>query len=237
MVVASACNAVTGGLGGAVSGVAGSVVGAGVGAVFDAAGQWVASGAVWLLGQVGHLMSATTSVGLGTTWFASRESVMVTLAAAVVLPMALVGAIQAIYRQNAAVMTRSFLVHLPLAMLLTGVAVELVRMALEVTDKLSQQVLSAAGVDTGHLLAPVATFLGAGQVASAGTPGFVVFIAAVVVAVSALILWLELVVRAAAISAAALFLPLTLAALVWPAASHWCRRLADTIAPWCCPSS
>jgi len=127
-------------------------------------------------------------------------------------------------------MMRSFLVHLPLAMLLTGVAIELVRMALEVTDKLSQQVMAAGGVDTSHLLVPVADFLGAGGLANPGIPGFVVFMGALAVAVSAMTLWLELVVRAAAISAAALFLPLTLAALVWPAVSHWCRRLAETIA-------
>ena len=228
-VVGAACNAVAGGMGSAVSGATGSVLGMSVGAVFDAAGQWVASGATWLLGQVGHLMSSSTSVGLGTKWFDARESVMATLAAVVVLPMAFVGAIQAIYRQNAAVLTRAFLVHLPLAMLLTGVAVELVRLALVITDMLSQQVLSAGGVDTRHLLAPVAEFLGAGGLASAA-PGFVVFVGALIVAVSALTLWLELVVRAAAVAAATLFLPLTLAALVWPAVSHWCRRLADTLA-------
>ena len=49
-------------------------------------------------------------------------------------------------------------------------------------------------------------------------------------AVACLVLWLELVVRAAAVSVAALFLPLALAGLVWPAVSHWCRRLADTLA-------
>ena len=46
---------------------------------------------------------------------------------------------------------------------------------------------------------------------------------------AALVLWLELVVRAAAVSVAVLFLPLALAALVWPAVAHWCRRLADTL--------
>ena len=46
---------------------------------------------------------------------------------------------------------------------------------------------------------------------------------------AALTLWLELVVRAAAVSVAVLFLPLALAALVWPPVAHWCRRLADTL--------
>src|SRR5579875_1166965 len=49
-----------------------------------------------------------------------------------------------------------------------------------------------------------------------GVPAFVIFIAGIVVAAATLVLWLELVVRAAAVSAAVLFLPLVLAAAVWP---------------------
>lgn len=229
-VVGSACNAITGGAGTAASGVAGTVLGTGIGAVFDAAGQWVASGAGWLLYEVGMFMSSSTSVGLGTEWFAVHESVMAALAAAVVLPMAFVGAIQAIYRQDAAVLVRSFLVNLPLAMLLTGVAVELVRLSLSVTDVLTEKVLAVGGVDTRHMLSAVTDFLGSGGLASTGAPAFVVFVVALIVALSSLVLWLELIVRSAAVSAAALFLPLTLAALVWPAVSHWWRRLAETIA-------
>ena len=43
-------------------------------------------------------------------------------------------------------------------------------------------------------------------------------------------LWLELLIRAAAVYVAVLFLPLALATLVWPAVSHWCRRLVETLA-------
>ena len=43
-------------------------------------------------------------------------------------------------------------------------------------------------------------------------------------------LWLELLIRAAAVYVAVLFLPLALATLVWPAVSHWCRRLIETLA-------
>ncbi len=35
--------------------------------------------------------------------------------------------------------------------------------------------------------------------------------------------------RAAAVYVAVLFLPLALASLAWPAVSHWCRRLVDTL--------
>jgi hypothetical protein len=229
-VVGTACSAVSGAAGSAVSGAAGSILGAGVSGVFDAASGWVADGAKWLLDQVGQAMSQTTSVGLGTSWFSANESQMALLAAAVVLPMACIGAIQAIYRQSPTLLARSFLVNVPLSVLLTGVAVELVRLGLAVTDTMSQRVLAAGGVDTGHLLAPVSAFLVAGAVSGGGVPAFVTFLAAIIVAVCALVLWLELIVRAAAVAAAALFLPFALATLVWPAISHWCRRLAETIA-------
>ncbi|MHB8593397.1 MAG: hypothetical protein ACYDB3_03555, partial [Acidimicrobiales bacterium] len=212
-------------------GLVGSLLSGTVGALFDAASRWVADGAVWLLAQVGHVLSATTSVDLGAAWFADHERVMATLAAAVVLPMVCCAAILAVYRQDVSMLVRSFLVHLPLSLLLTGVAVELVRMALAVTDDLSARVLASGGVDTRHLLQPVAAFLVVSAVPTAGAaPAFVVFLGSLLVAVTTMMLWLELVVRSAAVSAAALFLPLALAGLVWPAVSHWCRRLAETIA-------
>jgi hypothetical protein len=207
--------------------VAGSVLGGAAAVFFDAAGTWVAEGAVWLLGQVGHALSATSSVDLGAGWFTGHERVMATIAAAVVLPMACCATILAVYRQDASMLMRTFLVQLPLALLLTGVAVELVRLSLAITDNLSAQVLAAGGVDTEHLLAPVAAFLlSTGPV----LPAFVLFVGALLVAFASMLLWLKLVVRSTAITAATLFLPLALAGLVWPAVSHWCRRLAETIA-------
>lgn len=228
-VAGSAAGSVAGSVGSVVGGVASSVASAGIFAVFDAAGQWVASGAVWLLGQVGRAMSATTSLNLSSGWFSQHVSVMATLAAAVVLPMICCAIIQALFRQSPSMLVRAVLVQLPLALLLTGVVVELVRMALAVTDALSAQLLAGAGVDTTNILAPVSSVLvGAGLIAP-GVPAFVVFTGGLLVAVAALGLWLELVARAAAVSVATLFLPLALAALVWPAVAHWCRRLVDTL--------
>ncbi|HXQ76195.1 MAG TPA: hypothetical protein VN791_06835 [Acidimicrobiales bacterium] len=224
---------ITTAVGSAVSGAVGDVVGgvanAGFAAVFTAAGQWVASGAVWLLGQVGHAMAASTAVDLSSGWFSEHESVMASMAAAVLLPMLVCAALQALYRQSASMLARAFLVQLPLALLLTGVVVELVQMALAVTDALSSQVLAGAGVDTTNILAPVSEFLAGAGAVNVQVPAFVVFVGGLLVAVAALGLWLELVVRAAAVSVAVLFLPLALATMVWPAVSHWCRRLADTL--------
>jgi hypothetical protein len=215
-----------------LSGAAGNIASAGagdaIGTVLSAAARWVASGAVWLIAQVGRAMSSTTSVDLSAGWFTAHEAVMASLAAAVVLPMACCAAIQAVYRQSASMLLRTFFVHLPLSLLLTGVAVTLVRMALAATDAMSAAVLASAGVDTTNLFTGLFKFLIPAAVVP-GVPGFVVLFGSFVVASAALALWLELVVRAAAVSVAVLFLPLALAALVWPSVAHWCRRLADTL--------
>lgn len=205
----------------------GNILGISAGALLKAVDAWVAAGAVWLLDQVGGVLSSTTGGDLGSSWFGARLGLMSELAASVMLPMLMCAVIQAIYRQNAAALLRTFLVNLPIALLFTGVAVELVRVGIVVTDAMSARFMAAAGVDTRHLLAPVGVFLLA---ASAAAPGFAVFLASGLVAGTAMVLWVELVVRAAAITAAALFLPLVLAALVWPSIGHWARRLADTLA-------
>jgi hypothetical protein len=188
---------------------------------------WVADGAVWILAQVGAVLTSTTDVDLGSSWFGARLSLMSELAASVMLPMLLCAVIQAVYRQSAGALLKTFLVNLPIALLFTGVAVELVRVGMVVTDAMSARFMAASGVDTRHLLQPLGLLL-LGSVPTA--PGFVVLLAGGLVAGTAMILWLELVVRAAAITAASLFLPLVLAALVWPSIGHWARRLADTLA-------
>lgn len=54
-----------------------------------------------------------------------------------------------------------------------------------------------------------------------------VFLNAVLISVVALVVWLELVMREAAVYVALAFLPLTLIAMVWERTVHWSRRLAE----------
>ena len=68
---------VASGVSGAASSAAGSVVGFGVGSVLDAVSSWVTGGAVWLLGQIGGVLSTTTAIDLGAPWFRSHYATMV----------------------------------------------------------------------------------------------------------------------------------------------------------------
>ncbi len=199
--------------------------------VLDAVSSWVTSGAVWLLGQIGGVLSSSTSIDLGAPWFQAHYATMAALAAVVILPLLLLGVLQALYRQSAALLLRSVLVHVPLALLLTAVAVTLVQLGLTVTDAMCAMVSGGSSTDAGHFMATVAAAL-APAVASGepGEPTFVLFLGGIAVVAGALMVWLELLLRAAAVYVAVLFLPLALAGLAWPAISHWSRRLADTLA-------
>lgn len=225
--VASAAGSVAGSL---ASGVAGF----GVDAVLDGIASWVSSGAVWLLGQIGSLLASTTAVDLGASWFTGHYQTMAGLAGVVVVPLLLAGVIQAVHRQSASMLVRSVVVNVPLALLLTAVAVQLVGLGLSLTDAMSSAVSQGSGVDTGHLFDGVATALQAPaatavSAADPAPPTFIVLLGSLAVVVGALLLWIELVVRAAAVYVAVLFLPLALASLAWPAIAHWCRRLVDTL--------
>jgi len=227
--LAPACSAASA-VSGAVGSVAGQVVGLGVGSVLDGIAGWVSSGAVWLLGQIGAFLATTTSVQLGASWFTAHYRVMAALAGAVVVPLLLLGAIQAIARQSASLLLRSVLINVPLALVLTAVAVKLVQLGLALTDAMSASVAGGAGTDTGHVFGAVVRALSpAATGGQPAVPSFILLMGGLAVVFGAFLLWVELLVRAAAVYVAVLFLPLALASLAWPAISHWCRRLVDTL--------
>ena len=134
--------------------VAGSVAGSGINAVLNGLSQWVASGAEWLLSQIGHVLISTTTIDIGASWFHQHYVEMTVLAGAVVLPLLLVSTMQAVYRQNAGQLIRAFFVQLPLALLLGVVAIQIVVLCLSATDAMCTAV-AGSGSDVTDLLTGV----------------------------------------------------------------------------------
>jgi hypothetical protein len=212
-----------------VGSLGGSLASSGFESVLNGISQWVASGAEWLLGQIGSVLVSTTSIDVGATWFRTHYGQMTALAGVVILPMLLLSTLQAVLRQNPGQLVRTYLVQLPLALLLAVVAIQIVILALSATDTMSDAIAGGTGADVTSLLSTVTK----GLVVAAADPSiasFVLLLIALVIAVAAFVLWLELLIRAAAVYVAVLFLPLAMATLVWPAVSHWCRRLVETLA-------
>jgi hypothetical protein len=198
---------------------------------FDAFTAWVGDGASALLGRVGSLISRATDVELGTKAFGAQFLLMEKVGALVVLPMLMAAMIGAVIHRDSSRLVRAIGLHLPVAVLGGFVAVELTTLGLRVTDELCGIVAGTAGSDAstifGHVASAITVLSGLGR-ADAG--GFIGLALALLVAAGALLIWLELLLRASAIYVAVFFLPVALAGLVWPATARWSRRLVELLA-------
>lgn len=199
---------------------AGSLVNALLGAVTN----WVEAGSAAIVTGVGVAMSETTSVSFGSAFLTLYESIR-TVGGAVALPFLLAAAIQALVRQDAALLVRTVLVRAPVALLGSGIAIWVVEQALAVTDAFSTALLGNNGASS-HFTEQMVTLLATpGQ----NVTGFLGVVLALVAGCASLLLWIELVIRSSAVLCASLFIPLALAGVIWPVTSHWIRRLAETL--------
>lgn len=194
----------------------------------DTITTWVADTAHWLLGKVLNFLDHSTSPDLGADWFTERYRFMIGLASLVVLPMLVMASIRALVTQDLSQLLRSFFLYLPLALVGTSIAIFFTKALLSITDSLSSSVAEGIGGDAGRIFESVGQILGAGPVATP-LPSFAIFIAALLLVIGSFFVWLELLVRSAAVTVSVFFLPLMLAALVWPATSRWTRRLVETL--------
>ena len=216
-------------IGGAVIHGAGDVIKAGAGAASNAvmAGvvSWAADGAAWLITEVGKQIERSTRPALDSKWFAKRYAGMVQLAVALAAVFLLLAVGQAIVTQDLLRLLRATFIALPSALLLTFAAVTLVEIGLALTDWMTAWVLSGTGTEVRS------AFQGLGDILSATNGSalapFVLFLSSIVVSLLALLVWLELVMREAAVYVAVAFLPLALVAMVWERTAHWSRRLAE----------
>jgi hypothetical protein len=98
---------------------------------------------------------------------------------------------------------------------------------LSASDELAAAVSSSAGGQSADFLAQAVTSLGG--VGAAGSP-FVVFVVGLLTVAGALLLWVELLMREAAVYVVVLMLPLAFAAFVWPARRIWAIRSLELLA-------
>jgi hypothetical protein len=190
----------------------------------------VASAGQFFLQRIGALVTTTTSPNVvNAGWFTSQYRVMLALAVVIALPILLVSVAQSIVRADGMQAIRSAFVYLPIAAILSAVGPAMAQMLINVSDWMSAALSSNASADAQKFMADAGSSLaalGAGTLNPAA-PVFGVLLGALIVVLGALSIWLELLLRAAAIYISVLFLPLALAAMIWPAGWRWCRRLIE----------
>jgi hypothetical protein len=213
----------------AVGDVAGSVAGAAGDFVMRGVTVWVTNAAVWVTGKVGELIDATASPNVRADWFVAQYRSMLAVAGVLALPMLLLAIIQALMRQDAWILLRSAFGYLPLAFILAGVAIVGTDLLVSITDDLSAMVTRGLGDGSDNLLRSVGdAYSRAIEDDSGGAvPLFGVFLGAIVLAIGGFVLWLEMIIRDAAIYIGLFFVPLTFIAMIWPATSRYARRLVE----------
>ena len=210
-----------------------------VGGVASAAGDfvmrgvtvWVTNAAVWVTGKVGELIGATASPDVQAEWFRAQYRSMLAVAGLLALPLLLLAVIQALMRQDPWVLFRSAFGYLPMAFVLAGAAIVGTDLLVSITDDLSAMVNSGLGERSSTLLGSVGdAYTTAIEDDSDGAvPLFGIFLGAIILAIGAFVLWLEMIIRDAAIYIAVFFLPLTFVAMIWPATSRYARRLVELL--------
>lgn len=210
--------------------VAGDAVGVAGDAVMEGLTNWVAGGADWLLDRAAKVLDRSTRPALGSTWFQQQYRTMLGFAVALSLFFLLCSLLHSTLRQDPRALVRSALVALPVSMLLCFAAVTLVESALAVTDWMSAGVLRRFERDTGEFFADVGEVLLPSSLSGSPLPGFLLFLGALFAAIATFVVWLELIMREAAIYVAVAFLPLCCSAMVWERTAHWCRKLVELLA-------
>jgi hypothetical protein len=196
--------------------------------IFDQATEWVVAGAKSVVGYIGQTIDDGTRPDPAASWFEPNYRLMVSVGVAFLLPLLIVASLWSLLRHDAAGVVRIVTVKLPVAAMGMVLATWVVDMLVAITDNLSAFVGSTIGGSGERFATGVVHLMEAGLLTgNGGVSGFLGFLVALVIALFALMLWIELVVRQAAVLAATLFLPLGFAGLVWESTSHWLRKLAE----------
>ena len=169
---------------------------------------------------------ATTSISAaeGNGWFSSVEEALFPVELLVVGPLIFAATIGCIFRQDSRRLARVWGAGVPLSLTGGFLAVKLTGKAIGVTDALSSAIEHAVDPNLGNDFIGAITF-GITHPSPGVTP-----IVSLVALCGGLALWLELVLRAAAVELAIFFMPLAFAGLVWPATAHWAKRLLEVLA-------
>ena len=203
----------------------------------------IAAGAAFFAGEIAHVISRGTSADVTAPWYSQLYGRVAGLAAGVALLALLVALAEGATLGDGALVAAA-LRAVPYAAIMTAAATSLVMLTLAIVDAASTQIAGPNMHDVTHVLhIAAALFVALGLVAKASALGaahggalvklgmiaklaafpaamFAIFGALAAAAVAA-----ELLLREVAIYAAVLFLPLILAARIWPRLRHAGERL------------
>jgi hypothetical protein len=212
----------------ATSAAQGVVTSAGDSALRALASAVAASGG-WVLEKVGGAITHTTSPNVNAGWFVNQYQVMLALGLLVTLPMLLFSIVQAMLKGDMSHILRSAFVYLPVAAIFSFVGPAFIQLLIALSDWMALAASANAAADAQKFMTETGQALltlGLGT-ATPGVPVFAVLLGALLVLVGGFSIWVELLLRSAAIYAGVMFLPLAFAAMVWPSAWKVAKKVIE----------
>jgi type IV secretion system protein TrbL len=218
-VAGGACN-VASGMAGVVTGLAGEAANAVGNGILDLLANWMIGAATQITTFVARAMAQTSTPALESAWFQAQFAPMADLGAALALLVALIALGSAAVRRSPHALAAT-IAGIVRAGVGTSLVVALTATGLQVADQISAAVVSGS---PHAFWTTVAHAWGSSGFGGFGSSALAMLIALVEV-FAAVFVWLELIVRDAAIYVAVLLFPVGLAASIWPALGAWPARL------------
>ena len=218
------------------SGLLGDAAGAALGWSFEKVigglVAWVLDGVAWVVGAVFGFIDSSTSPTVVAAWFVgdgSREGpyrMMLSVAAALLLLFVFAGLIQGVLAGDVAGMGRRIVLDLPLAIGGMVSTVAITQLLIDLTDALSDGILSGFGADIRAFMDGVATV---GSLTGGVATALVVFLLGLFTLLAGLVIFIELVIRSALIYLVVGLCPLAFAALMWPVTRGVLRKTLELL--------
>lgn len=205
--------------------IGGDISKAAAGAVLEALTSSVTDAADWLVGHVMDMVLGTTSVNLDAGWFARESGLMETELLMVVLPLLMAATIGPVLHQDLRRLLRVWGIGLPVAVVAGLAGSQIAGWGLAATDELCAVFLG----DRSHAIA-VQFSDAMGSTLVSQSPMFVQLIVGFLTITGTVLVWLELMVRSAAVYVATFFMPLALAGYVWPSTAGMAKRAVEILA-------
>lgn len=193
-----------------------------VAGAFDYFARWVAVGAIGAIDLVWVGINGTTTPVIDTSQSVFQTSMVA--ARSLAFPLLVLAGLYSLLKRDAAIALKSAFIYLPGSVLGMVAAGYLITALLVATDELSDAYLTDGQSGIAIWLDDLGGLIAAGV---GITAPILLVVFSFVLIVGSILVWLVMIVRAAAILVTYAFMPLAFAAIVFPATRGWIKRLIE----------
>lgn len=218
----------TGALGDAVGSVSGAAGDAALGAVVEMLFRLVANAVTAITGALASAINESTVVDLNDGWFASERqqrlvALVLAMTAVLLVLFVLVAVVRSLIAGEPGEMVRAVLVEVPLAIFASVAVTSVTALLLAATDAASAVVIGDANSSLGELAATL------GSQQTLANNGLLGILFGLLYVIAAVVVWIQLLVRAALLYLMVTLAPLGFAARVFPGGRAVARRTVELI--------